>query len=194
MRHSLFAIFLGGQTVEPTEILKQEHQIILMVLDAAEREARTIQDSQQIDASRVGEMVDFFRNFADRCHHAKEESLLFVRMQERGVPVEGGPIGMMLHEHEEGRRRLAAVANALPAAANGDPAAMVKVAENLLAYTRLLRMHIGKEDNVMYPLGDRLFTPEDQHELAEAFDRVEAEEIGKGVHEKYHEMAYRLGQ
>jgi hemerythrin-like domain-containing protein len=180
--------------MESTEILKHEHQIILMVLDAAEREAGTIQESQQVDAGRVSEMIDFFRNFADRCHHAKEEQLLFVRMQERGVPAEGGPIGVMLHEHDEGRRRITAIAKALPGAASGDSVAMAEVSDNLLAYVRLLRVHIGKEDNILYPLGDRILTPEDQRELAEGFDKVEAEEVGKGVHEQYHELAHRLSQ
>lgn len=64
--------------------------------------------------------MDFIRNFADRCHRAKEEDQLFVRMQDRGSPFEGGPIAVMLMEHEEGRRHIGAVAKAIPAAAAGD--------------------------------------------------------------------------
>jgi hemerythrin-like domain-containing protein len=76
----------------PTETLKHEHQIILMVLGAAEREAQSIQNSGKVQADELDRMLDFFRNFADRCHHAKkEEELLFVKMQERGMPVRGGP-------------------------------------------------------------------------------------------------------
>jgi hemerythrin-like domain-containing protein len=176
----------------PTETLMHEHQIILLVLARAEREARSIQETGSVHAETVDEMLDFFRNFADRCHHRKEEKLLFARMEERGVPVEGGPIGAMLHEHEYGRRLVASIAGALPLAANGDRAAMDSVAENLLAYAQFLRAHIGKEDNVLYPMADRLFTAEDQHTLLEAFERVEAEEMGEGVHEKYHELAHKL--
>jgi hemerythrin-like domain-containing protein len=66
------------------------------------------------------------------------------------------------------------------------------VRDNLLGYTRLLRAHIGKEDNVLYPMAERILTPEDQQWLAEEFDRVEAEEMGAGVHEKYHQMAHEL--
>ena len=176
----------------PTETLKHEHQIILMVLGAAEGEAQSIQDSGQAHTGKVEQMVDLFRNFADRCHHAKEEDLLFVKMQERGVPVEGGPIGVMLAEHVEGRRLVKAVADALPGAASGDAPAITSIGDNLSAYARLLRAHICKEDYVLYPMADRIFTAEDQAWLTAEFDRVEAEEMGAGVHEKYHEMAHEL--
>lgn len=178
----------------PTEILKHEHQIILLVLDVAEREARSIQETGKVRVDRLGQMVDFFRNFADRCHHAKEEDLLFVKMQERGMPIQGGPIAVMLAEHTEGRERVKAVAEALPRAAGGDAAAVTAVRNNLLAYVELLRAHIYKEDNILYPMADQLFTAEDQQALSEAFDKVEAEEMGAGVHEKYHQLAHELAE
>jgi hemerythrin-like domain-containing protein len=178
--------------MKPTDTLKEEHQIILVVLDAAEREARAIQQEGRLDADRVAEMVDFFRNFADLCHHGKEEKLLFVRMHERGLSLEGGPLAVMLQEHEDGRRRVRAIAEALPAAGSGDPAAVATVRDQLWGFVQLLRAHIAKEDGVLFPLADRLLTPQDQEELAEAFDQVEAEEIGQGVHEKYHQLAERL--
>ncbi|MBM3148945.1 MAG: hemerythrin [Chloroflexi bacterium] len=178
----------------PTETLKHEHQIILMVLDAAEREAQSIQASGKVQAERIEQMLDFFRNFADRCHHAKEEELLFVKMQERGMPVRGGPIAVMLQEHDEGRRRVRAVAEALSQARSGDVSAVASVRDNLSAYIQLLRAHIDKEDHILYPMADRLFTPEDQQALTEAFEKVEAEEIGEGVHERYHQLAHDLAK
>lgn len=178
----------------PTETLKHEHQIILMVLGAAEREAQSIQNSGKVHAEELDRMLDFFRNFADRCHHAKEEELLFVKMQERGMPVRGGPIAVMLQEHDEGRRRVKAVAEALPQARSGDASALTSMRSNLLAYVQLLRAHIDKEDNVLYPMADRLFTLEDQRVLTEAFEKVEAEEMGEGVHEKYHQLAHDLAR
>lgn len=178
----------------PIETLKHEHQIILLVLGAAEREAQQIQDSGTVRGETVAEMVDLFRNFADACHHAKEERHLFVKMQERGMPLHSGPIAVMLQEHDEGRRLVRAVAEALPGAQSGDAEAIAAVKNNLSTYARLLRAHIAKEDNVLYPMADQLFTAEDQRSLTEAFDRVEAEETGEGVHEKYHQLAHKLAE
>ena len=147
-----------------------------------------------VSAKRVGKLVEFFQNFADRCHHSKEEDQLFVRMERRGVPVEGGPISVMLLEHDEGRRHVAAIAKAVSAAAAGNGSAVATVRQNLLAYAELLRRHIEKEDNILYPMADQILTAEDQQELAEGFERIEAQEIGKGVHEKYHRLAHELSQ
>jgi len=178
----------------PTETLKHEHQIILLALGAAEKEVSSIEATGRVHAERVEQMLDLFPNFADRCHHAKEEKLLFVRMGERGMPVQGGPIAVMLQEHEMGRRFLRAAAEALPQARSGDAGAVAAVRDALGGYARLLRAHIHKEDNILFPMADQLFSPEDQRELAEAFDRVEAEEIGEGVHDKYHQMAHDLAE
>ena len=60
----------------PTETLKHEHRVILLVLDAAEREVASIEKTGKVQADKLQKMLDFFRNFADRCHHAKEEKLL----------------------------------------------------------------------------------------------------------------------
>ena len=173
-----------------TDELKHEHQIILLVLGAVEHEMRQIQAGEPVPVGRVGQMIDFAQNFADRCHHAKEEDLLFVRMQERGMPVHGGPISVMLQEHDEGRRLVRAAAEALARASAGDTSARTALATNLLAFVRLLRAHIDKEDNVLYPMADQILTAADQVDLAAAFERVEAEEMGEGTHDRYHQLAH----
>jgi hemerythrin-like domain-containing protein len=178
----------------PTEILKHEHKIILMVLDAAKREVQSIRQRGKLHVAELEKMVDFIRNFADRCHHAKEENLLFVKMNEKGMPSESGPIAVMLKEHTEGRRRIKAISEAISKAQEGNPATLQTISENLDAYIQLLRNHIEKEDNVLYPMADKVFTGQDQQSLSEAFDKVEAEQIGEGVHEKYHKLAHDLSQ
>jgi hemerythrin-like domain-containing protein len=178
----------------PTETLAHEHQVILLVLRGAEREAKSIAATQRVDVQKVETLLDFFRNFADRCHHAKEEKLLFPLMEERGVPNRGGPIGVMLMEHNQGRAYLRAVGDALELAGEGDGAAVEAVRSNLLAYVNLLRAHIDKENNVLFPMADRVLTDADRESLAEAFDRVEAEEMGEGTHERYHQLAHELAE
>jgi hemerythrin-like domain-containing protein len=63
--------------------------------------------------------LDFIRHFADECHHFKEEQVLFPAMEEHGIPKEGGPIGMMLIEHEEGRGYVRDMAAAIALAVFG---------------------------------------------------------------------------
>ena len=175
-----------------TDELKAEHRIILKVLDAAEREIDAIARTGEVREDFILKLLDFVRNFADACHHAKEEKRLFGKMHERGLPLNAGPLAVMLREHQEGRRLIKAAADALPLALQGDKHALGVLKDGLAGYTDLLRAHIGKEDNILYPMADKLLTAEDQKALAEEFARVEAEEIGAGVHAKYHRLAEEL--
>lgn len=174
----------------PTEELKHEHQVILLVLAGAERQARR---PGEADLAQIGEMIEFFVNFVDRCHHSKEEKHLFVKMEERGIPHDG-PIRVMLDEHDQGRRLVTAMKKSLSEAWAGSGAATEALRNDLIAYVRLLRSHIDKEDNILYPMADSAFTVEDRRSLEEAFKKVESEEMGEGVHEKYHQLAHRLAQ
>jgi hemerythrin-like domain-containing protein len=177
-----------------TDDLKHEHKIILVIMEAADREARSIHATGKVNAATLGKIVDFCRVFIDRCHHGKEEEYLFPKIEEKGVAREQGPIGVMLQEHEAGRQRVKAIAASLPPAGAGDPQAVAALAANLEAYGTLLRAHIDKENNVLFPMADRLLSPEDQQALLQAFAKHEAEEIGPGVHEKYHHLAHELAR
>ena len=178
--------------MKPTDVLKHEHKIVLAVLEGAEREAQHIQATGKVDTDKVAKVVDFLRNFVDKCHHSKEEKRLFPKLQERGMPGDTGPIAVMMHEHALGRNEVAAIADALGRFTGGDTGAAPPLAEHLLAYAALLCGHIDKENNVLFAMADELLTPADQDQLYAAFEAIEAEEIGEGVHEQYHQFAHEL--
>jgi hemerythrin-like domain-containing protein len=178
--------------MNPTGTLKHEHQIVLLIMQAAESEAKHIAETGSLRPERVEQIVDFSKNFTDRCHHAKEEKHLFVMLQQRGMPSGSGPVAVMLAEHEMGRKLIKAISEALPNAKAGDAFAVTSVRDNLTAYVELLRNHIQKEDNVLFPMADRLLSAADQQALAAEFEKVEAEEMGEGTHEKYHQLAHNL--
>ena len=177
-----------------TEVLKHEHNIIVKVLGAGRREAQAIADTGKMNVEKLDKILDFCRVFLDQCHHGKEEEYLFPTMEKRGVPADKGPIPVMLHEHVGGRNTVKAISEALARARLGDSAAMEKVAANLAILDEHLRSHIDKENEVLFPMADKVFTPEDQQALVASFEKHEAEEIGEGVHEKYHQLAHELAQ
>jgi len=177
--------------VRPTETLRHEHSVVLLVVGAAERESASIRERGAADRDRVGKMVDFFKGFVDLCHHAKEEKHLFPLVRER-APDAAALVDALLAEHEEGRRHVREVGASLDAAAAGDGPAKAVAAGHLSDYAALLRTHIEKEDNDLFVRADVALTSDDEATLAEAFERVETEETGAGVHEKYHAVAHEL--
>ena len=179
------------ETTVPTRVLRDEHRVVQLVVQAMAREADAVAGGAPVGRQRVADMIDFTRSFTDGCHHLKEERLLFPRLRERSPGAEA-PIAMMLAEHELGREHMRAIEAAPPPPPDGDREASADVAANLRDYASLLETHIRKEDSVLFPLADRILTAEDRAHLAKEFELVEAEEVGAGVHERYHALAEEL--
>lgn len=172
------------------EMLMHEHRIIERSLTILEAIAERLERGESIPTDKVKVLLDFFRVFADQCHHGKEEDMLFPELEVRGIQKEGGPISVMLHEHEEGRnfqRQLREVATDLANEANQQ-----KFATAARNYINLLRQHIWKEDNVLFRMAQQVLTEMDDEQIAERFERHEKEHIGEGIHERYHRLIHEL--
>jgi len=174
-----------------TEMLEQEHRVIERMLLVLRKAADVLQEDNDSSLAPFEQAVDFIRNFADKCHHGKEEDILFKLMEKRGMPVEGGPIGIMLHEHQLARSCTAELAQGIDQAKAGDKSAIKTIIDNARYYADLLANHIYKENNILYPMGNQVFSDADQKYLHTEFDRVE-KEIGEGVHEGYHRLVDNL--
>ncbi len=175
-----------------TEVLRREHDAILRMLEATRQVAQRLESGEHVAPETLDDLIEFFRLFADRCHHGKEEDLLFPLLESKGLPRDGGPIGVMLYEHEEGRKLIRQMNEAAKAYAQGDAGATKVWAAAARGYATLLSEHIFKENNVLFMIAERLLTGVEQQELAAAFDRVEIEKMGAGTHERLHAKMDRL--
>lgn len=171
--------------MEATEILKNEHRIIERVVASLERAAARLGAGEPVSPQVFILAADFIQGFADGCHHKKEEGILFPALQAAGIPREGGPVGVMLAEHEQGRDFTRGMRSAAERLVSGEKDAGKAVVDNALRYVALLRGHIAKEDNILFPMADRFIAGPAQTEVSEAFDRVGQEETGQGVHERF---------
>lgn len=178
--------------MRPTSILRDEHRIIEQVLNCLERMAELAEQGQPLDAEAANQAIDFIRTFADQCHHAKEEDLLFPLLEQKGFSRAQGPTGVMLYEHEQGRLLVRAMSEAVTKSAGGASLAAREFAIAARAYVALLRQHIQKEDHCLFAMADQAFTPDEQRALEQAFDRVQRDKIGLDTHDKYVGVANRL--
>lgn len=142
--------------MEAIEKLKNEHQLIQRALIVSQAMISVMTNKKSFVESDVRVLLDIIVNYADKFHHKKEEDVLFHWMEERGFPVEGGPIQCMLHEHDLGRSFIQKAAVAL----NHPDLAMNEkteaVFQNLKDFVHLLEQHIYKEDHILYPMAERL--------------------------------------
>ena len=174
--------------MEATRILRDEHEGILAMLAVVEAAALRLRDGKPIPIDLMFNAAEFFRNFADKCHHGKEEDRLFPKMVQYGIPDIGGPIGVMKAEHVQGRALTRAMRVASEDYAKGNANVVPGLVENTLEYVELLRAHIAKENNVLFPIADQIIPGAEQRELARVYDEFEANVMGAGVHERYHAM------
>ncbi|MCL6498853.1 MAG: hemerythrin domain-containing protein [Firmicutes bacterium] len=175
-----------------TEELVRDHEVILGVLDGLEARLRAVQSGGTLDPGYVREAVAFSQGFVDRCHHGKEEHCLFPCLERRGVPREGGPIGVMLAEHEMGRQLVRRIAEAVDRyeAGRGDLGEVVDLAWQ---YVELLRAHIAKENEVLFPMGEAVLHASDDADVGRCYDGVEHQQ-GAGEHQRLTQLAARLSR
>jgi hemerythrin-like domain-containing protein len=154
-----------------TADLRHEHEVILQALVVLERAANLLAAGQPLSESTLADLVQFLRTFADRCHHGKEEEQLFPAMRAKGA---GSMLTVFIEEHEEGRGYLRTLASGAP------------LAERVAAarrYVGMLRDHIERENEVLFPLADGLFNAEELGVLVRAYEDVERHVVGSGGHD-----------
>lgn len=163
--------------------LMHEHEAILFALQILESFEQRLAAGQGAEPADLSAFLGFLREFADKCHHGKEEGILFPALVAAGVPEHGGPVGVMLDEHVQGRHWIAQLEASL-----GPPLDAQRFSNAARAYRELLQAHILKENEVLFPMAERRL-PASQ--LENIFDRFEAHEeqvIGAGRHEQLHAL------
>lgn len=178
--------------MKATDILMDEHRVIERFLGTMERAVRRLENGQVVPPAFLLQAADFIQGFADGCHHQKEEGVLFKAMEKAGLSSQSGPVAVMLAEHELGRTYTRGMREAALAMEAGDTKAWELAAEYARSYVNLLRQHIAKEDQILFPLAGRVIPLESQAQLTDDFEHIEHEETGEGVHERFLALAQAL--
>jgi hemerythrin-like domain-containing protein len=152
-----------------TENLMKEHQLILKYVDLMERYAelslKNAQNSMLFEKAHY--FIAFIHEFADNFHHAKEENILFRYLEVPGVLTHCNPIPQMLNEHSKARELVRNMENALR---TND---INKLGANTAQYAKLLKEHIYKEDNILYPMGERGLSDTAKSSLLEEYTETD---------------------
>jgi hemerythrin-like domain-containing protein len=160
-------------TATATQVMEAEHRNIETVVKALGDIVVAIEKGQRADAALLETAVQFFRVYADKLHHGKEEALFFPMLVKRGVPPQGCPIGGLNHEHEKGRALVRALAEQALAYGQGKPGVKDILIQTLRGLVDLYQNHIWKEDAMVFPMADKILTEADQNELNEKFAEVD---------------------
>ncbi len=176
-----------------TQELRMEHDAVKLTLKVLDRICQEIELSGKLNgAQHVDHLLEFFTVFVDKCHHGKEEELLFPALEQIGVNRDKGPIGVMLREHQLGRECVQKMKTAFLQFKAGAVPAAVDFTRSARDYISLLNQHIDKENNVLFPLAEKQLSDAKLAELFKGFELIETEKIGVGKHEEFHKMIDHL--
>ncbi|MBW6510617.1 MAG: hemerythrin domain-containing protein [Desulfuromonadaceae bacterium] len=175
-----------------TQVMVDEHKLILRMIALVEKNTQLLEHGKFRNWQFYLDAVDFIRNYADRFHHAKEEDVLFVELIKNGMPEKQSPIEAMHIEHDQGRAHVLAIAEAAQKALNGETGQAPVIAENANGYAALLRGHINKEDDILYPLAERILPQAVRDRMLEAYAQAEAKI--PHLEEKYLKLVERYEQ
>ncbi|MGH9344393.1 MAG: hemerythrin domain-containing protein [Terriglobia bacterium] len=175
-----------------TSVLRQEHESIRAMLDFTEGVSGKMSRGEPAPPEVLAKVMDFIRLFVDQCHHSKEEEILFPMLEKKGIPTSGGPLGMMLMEHDRARGLIQEMSEAVEAYNPGSQGPGERWTRAAWDYSDLMHDHFGKEEEVLFRMADNILSPEEQAALASGFERLEKEKIGPGRHEQLRAMMVEL--
>ncbi|MBS3160045.1 hemerythrin domain-containing protein [Candidatus Woesearchaeota archaeon] len=153
------------------KILIKEHENILIVVERLEKELKELKN-KEIDTDFFEKIIKFIRGYADKFHHAKEEDILFKEFNkcaEEGC-VHCNPVEQMLFEHDEGRKNLKLIEAGLKEKNK------TKLIEGVKGYISIIKEHIFKEDNILYPMADSAFSTNTKNKILSKFKLIEQKE------------------
>lgn len=177
--------------MKATQQLKDEHEGVKRMLSILGEVSRQLDSTGNVNMEHFAGMLEFLKVFVDKCHHGKEEELLFPALVHAGIP-QDGPIAVMLYEHEMGRKYIRVMSDAFERYALKDKSAAEAIAQNARDYIALLTEHIDKENNVLFAMADDRLSEKAQEDLFEGFEQIEGSRIGAGKHEEFHALLEKL--
>ncbi len=158
----------------PVEILINEHRLILYTVGVLKKEQQKIVDTRKVDADFIVTVVDFFRTYADRYHHGKEEGILFNGLSRR--PLSDAHATMMrelILEHAFARKTVFSLEKMKESYVSGNAESLNGILESLNALIELYPRHIEKEDKQFFYPAMQYLTEKEQEEMLQKFQEYD---------------------
>lgn len=173
------------------DFLIAEHELIERAMAALKTNLDKL-DSGKYDALQMQRAVDFLLEFGDKVHNQKEEGFLFPLMQERGVPIEGGPLGVMLMEHDAERRLLQHMSTQVDTLDQASPEVIEKFKREGLEYLLIRAEHIWKENDILYPMARNIMKDDDPEKMLTEFNQLNLETYGSNAWDNFAGMVNEI--
>lgn len=166
----------------PAGMLMWEHRLILRMLADMDATAAAVAAGTPLPPDYVAGAVDFIRSYADRCHHGKEEDILFRDLGARDLAREDADtMAELIEEHVWARRATGRLVDAEARRQGGDPEAVDEVLGTIGELVEFYPAHIEKEDHHFFKPALSYFSAEERKAMADEFGEFDR----MLIHERY---------
>ncbi len=173
----------------PAGPLMTEHRVIERMIGVLERALPSIRATQSVDPELIDTATDFIRTYADRCHHGKEEDILFSRLADKPLTDELSlMMNRLIQDHVRGRALTRQLIDANARYRAGDPDGIAEIGRLVGDLVEFYPEHIRVEDRVFFKPCLEYFSREEKDEMLAEF----AEFDRSLIHEKYRAVVEHL--
>ncbi|MFH2069286.1 MAG: hemerythrin domain-containing protein [Candidatus Omnitrophota bacterium] len=166
----------------PIGPLMKEHRVIERMIKLMKEESRRIEEKKEADVGFIDKAIDFIRSYADRCHHGKEEGILFRNLLKKSLSAEHKQtIDELIKEHVYGRKMTQSLAEARESYTKGNKEALNDIKTFMQTLAEFYPRHIEKEDKRFFLPVMNYFNKEEQSFMLDEFLEFDQ----NLVHEKY---------
>jgi hemerythrin-like domain-containing protein len=178
--------------MNPLYDLKKEHDAMQIILVALKRLSNDIQEKNCIDLFRVGQIIDFLRNYNDHCHHTKEEKYLFVALLDSNYPKIRDIINILIEDHKKSNIYLNETTINLYNYLSGNSLSLENMITSLRKYTSLQENHINFENTFLLPMAEKILDKKLLESMYLNFKRVQDIVIGPIKNMEYYILLTKL--
>jgi DUF438 domain-containing protein len=169
------------------DLLMRDHETTEKVFDAGEKALA----AGEPDRAMVKQLLRYFVEYVDGCHNKKEENHLFPLLEQRGIPSQDGPLGVMLQEHTRSKELLAQLKPLADSYADGDDGVLHELSRVYAEYIALLKQHFWKENDILYPMAEKALNQSDADKVVEGIVATE-NALSPDTRSRYYQLADEL--
>jgi len=175
--------------LKPYGPLMAEHRIIEQMAALIKIEINKIEKEKSVDPHFINATVGFLRTYADRCHHGKEEDILFEALKKKKISKQHfETLQQLLEEHTIARETVKALINAKDSYVNGNKSALSDIKDNLSKLAELYPTHIELEDKHFFIEVMQYFNEKEQNKMVKDFWEFDR----KMIHSEYKDKVVKL--
>lgn len=174
----------------PTENLINEHKDIIELLGIMTKIAEKIKLNNIFYTSDVEDIIGFMTLFIEKNHHKKEE--IFYPALSVSEITENNELSLMLYEHVLAKNYLRDINSCIENCKIGNTFSGELLAESIVKYVVLIKTHLQKEENIIFPLANEIMGEEKQKEIYKQFEKIEEKIFTHGSHEHFHQLLLNL--